>query len=177
MPKDKDYYCECCEKYYDKSFLKKDVLGKQTCELCIKNTHDNEPINKKDAIYSKPYDALFKPADVSKCGYSKEYYPLKDLVKTSGSDKIIAKKFLKKCKYSGLTFTPGEMATEDTSALIHSLKEIETQTIKFAKLKEAIPKNKVEFSENKKWAIVKIKGFLRSKYLLYNKEKHELQTL
>ena len=174
VPKTKEYYCECCEKYYDKSFLKKDVLGKKTCELCIKNTYHDEPINKKDAIYSKPYNALFKPADVSKCEYSKEQYPLTDLVKTSGTDKIIAKEFLKKCKYTGLTFTPDEMATEDTSTLISDLKEIETQTIKYPKLKENISKNKVGFNENKKWVIVKVKGLLRSKYVVYNKEKHEL---
>ncbi|MGV8171662.1 MAG: hypothetical protein ACP5OA_03130 [Candidatus Woesearchaeota archaeon] len=174
VPKTKEYYCECCEKYYDKSFLKKDILGKKTCELCMKKTYNDELINKKDAIYSKPYNALFKPADVSKCEFSKEYYPLQDLIKTNGSDKIIAKVFVKKCKYIGLTFTPDEMSDEHTSKLITDLKETETQVIKYPKLKDNIPKNKVELAENKKWVVVRIKGLLRSKYLVYNKEKHEL---
>ena len=175
VPKTKEYYCECCERYYDESFLKKDVLGKTTCELCVKKTHRDEIINKKDAVYSKPYDALFKPVDVAKCTYSKEIYPVTDLIQTSGTDRLIAKEFEKTCKYTKLTFAPNEMASEEMSLLIQNLKEIETHKLKYLKLKKVIPKNKVEFNENNKWAIVKIKGLLRSKYLLYNKINDELQ--
>lgn len=175
VPKTKEYYCESCERYYDKPFLKKDIISKTTCELCIKKTNNGEIINKKDAVYSKAYDAYFKPSDVAKCTFSHEIYPLTDLIQTSGTDRLIAKKFEKMCKYTKLTFAPNEMASDGVSLLIQNLKEIETRNIQYPKLKKEIPKNKVEFNENKKWVVVRIKGLLRSKYLLYNKSKNELQ--
>lgn len=167
VPKKEEFECYSCKGFYDKEHLQKDILKKNVCKLCVKKTYNHEIINKKDAIYSKKYDALFKPSDVKKCEYSLDWYPLTDLEETSGSEKLIAKEFIKKCKIIKLTFTPDEMEGE-TSELANHLKEINTEDLKYKELKTVIPKNKVEYNENKLWCIVKVKGLIMSKYIKYN---------
>ncbi len=166
--------CVSCKRYFDKKYVKKDIVGKRTCQLCVKKTYFGEDINKDDAIFSKKYDAFFKPSDVKKCDYSNEFYPLNDLVETSGSKKLVGKEFIGMCKFTNLTFVKNEMKTEKMSNLVFKMKEISTKQIKYKALQEAINKNTVEFNENKYWAMVRIKGLIRSKYLLYDKMRKRL---
>ncbi len=176
VPKNKSFKCYSCERYAENSRLKRDALGKLVCGICSETTYNGEIINKKDAVYSKKYHAYFKPAEVKRCKYSKDYYPKKQLVMTSGSRKSIFKKFIKDCEITGLTFTPNEVNGK-ISKLAMELKEKSSEKIKYPKLKQAITKKQVEFNENKYWALVKVKRLLRSKYVLYDKVNNKIISL
>ncbi len=176
IQKKKKNQCETCEKYFDKSLLKKDIMDKITCPLCLVKTYSGELINKKDAIFSKKYQSNFKPDDVTKCSFSGDYYLLNDISTTTGSGKIVANEHIFECKYTRLTFVKNEMYDDKTSKLVSELKEIKKSEIKFDQLRDSIKKNMVSFNENKLWALVRTKGLLRFKYILYDKKKKEVIT-
>jgi hypothetical protein len=174
IKKEEENKCLACNRYFDLELLKLDVVGKKTCPLCLIKTYFGGMINKKDAVFSKKYKSCFKPSDVKKCELSNDYYPLSDISITTGSGKLVANEFIKKCKYTNLTFVKDEMKDDRTSKFVFNLKEKNTKDLKYKLLQEEIKKNVVEFNENQLWAVVKIKGLLREKYILYDKKRKEI---
>ena len=155
-------------------FLECDILGKKVCLACLQKTHSGEKINKKDALFSKKYNAYYKPSEVKWCSYSNDYYPSKEIGITTGSKKQVAKQFIKECRMSLLTFVVDEFASNGISKFASNLKEIETKKVHYETLREAITRDKVEYNENKYWVIVKFRKLVRSKYLLYDKLKNKI---
>lgn len=174
IPREEEYRCDACNKYFEKQFLNKDILGKQVCTICGKKTKDGKLINKNDGIFSKKYNSHFKPTDVKLCEFSKEYYPNDEVELATGTNQIIAKEFIKLCKSTKLTFSPKEMINEKISGLAGNMRKLNKEEIKYAALKEKVKGKNIEFNENKYWALIKLKGIIKSKYLLYNKSKKKI---
>ena len=76
-----------------------------------------------------------------------------------------------------MTFAPNDMYDEKYSKLVTNLVQINTSEIKETKLRSIIPKPLVEYNHNKYWILVKIKGLLRSKYLLYYRKNKEITEI
>ncbi len=174
--KNEENYCEVSKKYYDSSLMITDDLGKRVCLLYIKKTPSGLNINNDDAVFIKDMNAYYSPAEIEKCEYSKEQYPLKNLTFTTGSCKKIKDKYVKTCSFTGLTFSPDDMK-DNISKLGSDLSEVDFETLNIPELKQELKRNKVLFNENKYWTFILQKTFLGQKKYLYDKKKKVLRKI